>query len=315
MKRIFTLSVLVLGMFTYSFGQQNVRGGTFEYWKYNATHNFYQPDSSIFWTLNQLDTIPTPPGITAYPCDTAHNGSKSVRVVTRKIDLLDIIIPGVIGTINIKWSTSMAVIGIPYPYGTTKPVQFSGFYQSYPLSGDSSAAVLLLSKWNSTFHRRDTLAYNRLVFFGTVNSWTQFDIPVTYRDPVTIPDSLTILLLSCGGFDAGNMFGSVGTVGSTALFDDVNLTGVNGFPLVLMPDVSVKLSPNPAKDFMNIQLGEEITNGYFEVYDAQAKLMHRFQINGTSQQISVGDLSSGMYYYKLTGQGKLLNSGTFAISK
>jgi hypothetical protein len=315
MKRILTLSVLVLCISTYSFGQQNVRGGTFEYWKYNATHNFYEPDSSIFSTLNQLDTIPTPPGVTAYPCDTMHSGSKSARVVTRKIELLDIIIPGVIGTIAINWVTKNAILGIPYPYGTTKPLRFNGYFQFYPVSGDSAAVVVLLSKWNSISHHRDTLAYNRISFHGTFNTWTQFDDAVAYIDQTTTPDSLTLLYLSCAGFNASMMLASVGQVGSTALFDDVNLTGVNGFPLMLMPSVPVRLSPNPARDYMNIQLGQTVTDGYFEIYDAQAKLIRRYPVNGTSQQISVGNLSSGMYYYKLTGQNKMLNSGTFAISK
>jgi Secretion system C-terminal sorting domain len=315
MKRIFTLVVFVSCFFATTHGQQNVWGGTFEYWKYNSVHHFYEPDSSIFSTLNQLDTIPTPPGVTVYPCDTAHSGSRSAKLVTRKIDIMDIIIPGVIGTIKINWATLNAILGIPYPYGITKPVRFTGYYQSFPVSNDSAGAVILLSRWNTAMHHRDTLAYNKLVFHGTVSDWTQFDVPVIYIDQTTIPDSLTLLYLSSAGFNALYMTACVGSVGSMALFDDVNLNGVNGFPLMLMPSVSVKLSPNPAKDFMNIRLGEEVANGNFEVYDSQAKFIRRYSINGNSGQVPVGDLSAGMYYYKLTVKDQMLSSGTFAVAK
>jgi hypothetical protein len=278
-------------------------------------HHYYEPDNSIFSTLNILDTIPTPAGITVYPCDTAHTGTYSAGLITGFIDLLQIVIPGVVGTIKINWATQKAILGMPYPYGTTTPTRFSGFYKSYPVSGDSSAAVVLLSKWNSGTHKRDTLAYNRLAFHGTINSWTAFDTLVTYRDHTTVPDSLTILLLSCAGFNASNMFGSVGQVGSRALFDDVNLTDVNGIPLLPMPDVNVKLSPNPASRFLKIDLGSSVENGYFEVYDAQSKLIRKVQISGNSAQISVSDLSAGVYFYKLTTNSKLLDSGTFMVAK
>jgi hypothetical protein len=315
MKKIISLALLVLSIVTYSYGQQNVRGGNFESWKYNSVHHYYEPDSSMFTTLNILDTIPTPSGITVYPCDTAHSGNYSARLVTRNISILDVIIPGVIGNIHINWAEEKAVLGIPYPYGTTLPIRFSGYYKSYPLNNDSSGAVILLSKWNSSLHQRDTLAYNRLTFHGTINSWTNFDTAIIYRDQSTIPDSLTILLLSCGGFNAANMFGSVGQVGSMALFDDVNLTGVSGFPILLMPTVNMKLSPNPASQYLKIETGRSIENGYFEVYDAQAKIVHQFSMSGNFKQIGISDLSAGTYYYKLIENNKLLNSGTFIVTK
>jgi hypothetical protein len=317
MKKVIALAAFIFCFFANSYGQQNVRGGNFEHWRYVAVYHYYEPDSSMFSTLDTLNYAPTPPnGNSTYRCDTAHSGNYSARLVTRTIVLLSgVIIPGVIGTMKTNWTTEKAILGIPYPYGTTLPIRFSGYYQSYPLLNDSSAAVLLLSKWNAMTHKRDTLAYNRLAFHGTINKWTQFDIAVTYWDQSKTPDTLTILLLSCAGFNARNMFGSVGQVGSMAMFDDVNLTGVNGFPLLLMPSVKVKLSPNPVSQYLKIELGSSVESGYFEVYDAQAKFIRQVPLNGNTGQINVSDLSAGMYYYKLTENKKLLNSGTFIVKK
>jgi hypothetical protein len=302
MKRILTLAVLFLCLAATG-NAQNVYGGDFEHWKLNPG-NYYDPDSSFFSSLDTLVTVPTPSGITAYPCDTAHTGAHSAGLQTSFLNMgFVVLIPGVIGTIKVDMLRQKAILGIPYPFGTTKPTRFTGWYRSYPLSGDSSAAVLLLSKWNSTTHKRDTLAYNRYPIHWTVDTWTQFDLAVNYLDNVTMPDSLTMLFLSCGGFNASNMFGSVGQVGSRALFDDVNLTDVNGFPLVAMPSVKVKLSPNPASQNMKVELERSIDYGYFEVYDAQAKLIRQYPVNGNRLQVSVNDLSAGNYYYKLTEKG------------
>ncbi|MCX6247421.1 MAG: T9SS type A sorting domain-containing protein [Bacteroidetes bacterium] len=314
MKKIITLAVILFCFAANSYSQ-TVYGGDFEHWKFISQHNYYEPDSSLFGTLNILDTIPTPSGVTVHPCDTAHSGNYSVRLVTGYISLVAAVIPGVIGTIKIDWATSQAKLGIPYPYGTAKPTRFTGWYKSYPLNGDSSAAVVLLSKWNNTNHRRDTLAYSKVTIHGTVTSWTQFDVAITYRDHTTQPDSLTMLMLSCAGFNATYMLGSVGQVGSMAMFDDINLTDVSGVPLKVIPSVNVKLSPNPASQLMKIEMGSNVTNGSFDVYDAQAKLIRQYPVNGNVSQISVSNLSAGSYFYKLTENNKLLNSGTFMVTR
>ena len=318
MKRIFTLVALLFCGFTFGFGQSGIYGGDFEHWKQKPIYQYFEPDSSYFSTLNQLDTVVAmQPMVTVYRCDTAHSGTYSAKTITRYFSLMDIIIPGVIGTIKIDWVWNKAILGMPYPYGDSIPQVFSGYYQSYPVGNDSSAAVILLSKWNTASHKRDTLAFNYMAFHGTVNAWTYFETPISYFDPMTKPDSLTILLLSCGGFNALNMFGSQGQIGSMALFDDVSLTGFVGVGLrqLLIPSMMVRLSPNPASSFLNVELGSDIKDGYFEVYNAQAQLIKQYLITGKYCQINVGDLSAGTYYYKLTSNSKLLNSGTFIVTK
>jgi len=313
MKKISALLLLAICTFTYSYGQHNVVGGDFEHWKLNTTWNYYEPDSSIFRTLNALDSVGA--GVTTFRCDTAHSGTYSVGLKTSEISALFITIPGVAGTSKIDWLHQRAILGMPYPYGSKLPLRFTGYYQSYPVANDSTAAVLLLSKWNTGTHHRDTLAYNRLAFHGTVNSWTLFDTLVTYRDQSRLPDTMTMLLLSCAGFNASNMFGSVGTVGTRAFFDDVDLLDLSGVPMQVMPSMKVRLSPNPVSQILTVDLENNIENGFFEILDVQGKLIRKISINGVSGKISVSDLSSGSYFYKLSEESKLLNTGKFIVVK
>ena len=300
-------------------GQSSLVNGNFEGWYFashptHAGHGFYEPTGGFFQTLNILDTIPTPPGLTAYPSDSAHSGSKAARVITEKIDVMDIVIPGVIGTIAINWSTLNASLGKPFIW-TTKPSRFQGYYMSFPKNNDSSAAILLLSKWNTGTHKRDTIAYNHLVFHGTVNTYTLFDTAVQYRNLVTMPDSITVLLLSCAGYNASFMMASVGQVGSQAYFDDVTLSNISGIDYLLMPDVNVKLSPNPARDRMQIELSEMVKNGTFEIYNSTGKIIDTQLLKSQSQQINLERLSNGVYFYKVTDGNRTVNSGEFMISK
>lgn len=319
MKKNLILVVLFFNLSAIGFSQNGIYGGGFESWKRVdklPNSHYYEPDSSWFSTLNILDTIPTPPGITVYPCDTTHNGSRhSARLVTRKIDLLDIVIPGVIGTIKINWATSAAILGMPYPYGDSLPRDFSGFYQSFPLDNDSAGAAILLSKWNNVTKKRDTIAHNRLVFHGTVSAFTEFNTPITYFNTTLKPDSLTVLLLSCAGFNAANMFGSVGTVGSQAIFDDVSLSGVNGFPFTLMPTVGLTLYPNPATDQVHVELAREIGDAFFEIWDGTGRLLKQYLFRTKSLVANVSDLTPGVYYYKVRQGSKNMNSGTFVVSR
>lgn len=313
MKKLFTLIAVIFLAYAGK-SQSTLPNGDFESWTFNSTHGFYEPNGGFFHTLNQLDTIPTPPGVTAYPSDTAHTGNKAARLVTRKIDLLFVLIPGVIGTLKINWATANAILGEPFIW-STKPERFQGYYMAFPLNGDSTGAIVLLSKWNSATMKRDTIAYTKLVFHGVVDTYTEFDAPIEYWDNTTMPDSITLLLLSCAGYNAVNMMGSVGQVGSQAFFDDVTLTNISGIDMLLMPDVGVSLAPNPAAGRMTVTLSEKVKDGMFEVFDSQGKKITKFRLNGISETIDVTVLRSGSYFYRVTDGARSLNTGTFLITR
>jgi hypothetical protein len=320
MKKVVLLLAVFLTGFSYiSKAQLILPNGNFEDWSlyHPVTHPpFYEPDGGFFKTMNILDTIPTPPGITVYRCDTAHSGTYSVRCITRKIDILSILIPGVVGNIGLHFATSSAILGLPYKW-TTKPERFQGYYQAYPLNNDSTGVLILLSKWNTSTKKRDTIAYNRLVFHGTVSEWTKFDTAIVYRNTTEMPDSVCILLLSCAGYNASNMFGSVGQVGSQALFDDVTLTGVYpwGVENLLKQDVSLFISPNPASDHISVTLDKAVKNGILEVFNTQGQRVSFFKMEDISGRFNVGQLSVGMYYYRFGDSKQTMASGSFIISR
>ncbi|MCX6284665.1 MAG: T9SS type A sorting domain-containing protein [Bacteroidetes bacterium] len=318
MKKLLVLVAFIcLGLNGFS-QEPSLPNGNFESWSQKPNWGYYEPNGGFFHTLNILDTVPTSAGVSVYRCgDTVHRGSYSARCITRLMVIafpLVVTIPGVIGTLKINWIKSAAVLGEKFNW-TTKPERFQGWYQSYPLSGDTTAAIILLSKWNSSTHKRDTIAHNRLVFHGTVNTWTQFDAAINYWNTTTMPDSITVLLLSCAGYSASNMMGSVGTPGSQAYFDDVTITNVAGIEYVFQPSVDVKISPNPASANINVKLDKVMKDGSFEIYDGLGRKTGQFEMKELSAQINVSNLSPGVYYYRFRNAGEVVNTGSFIVSR
>ena len=84
--------------------------------------------------------------------------------------------------------------------------------------------------------------------------------------------------------------------------------------------IFVKVSPNPftqqtvlelAPLFAESQLGSMTPN--FELFDLSGKLVRQDIIQGTSYRFDRNDLPSGIYIYKISAQGRLLNTGKFVI--
>ncbi len=318
MKKTATFFLMIV-ISAYTFGQSSLVNGNFEGWyfAYHPTYpnqGFWEPQGPFFRTLNCLDTIATPPGLTVYRTDSVHSGNYAARCITQSIDIMQVIIPGVVGTLELDWVGMKALLGKPFTWNT-KPSRFDGYYMSFPKAGDSSAAIILLSKWNTTTKKRDTIAYNRLVFHGTVSTYTHFNEEITYRDNITMPDSITVLLLSCAGYNATFMMGSVGQVGSQAYFDDVTITDVAGTAYLLMPETSVKLSPVPVSDILTVTLSSEMKEGMMEIYTTQGKTVSLAPLKNLKNSVPVASLTNGVYYYKVTEGTSVISTGSFIVSR
>jgi len=297
----------------------NLPNGNFNDWYFavHPTHSgggFYEPGGDFFKSLNILDTIATPPGLTCFRSEEVHSGAYAARLLTQQIELLSVLIPGVVGTLVLNWDVFKAKLGVPYTY-VAKAKNFQGWYKSTPLNGDSAAAVILLSKWNPITHQRDTIGSKRLVFKGVVSEYTFFDAAIDYKNPNILPDSITILLLSSAGYNTQNMMSSVGRVGSQAWFDDVTITDVNGFQYLLMPEIEVKLYPNPSSSILIVELGKAIKNGQFMVYSLDGKLLDVTPLLQVKNQVPVSSFLPGSYYFKVSDGKSILNAGSFMVSK
>jgi hypothetical protein len=319
MRKLFTLAIFFMLLSVTGMSQTStLPNGNLNDWHFEVHQSpgggYWVPDGDFFKTINILDTIATPSGITCFRSDTVHSGTHAARLVTREIAILQILIPGVVGTLALDMANITAHVGTPYTF-PAKAASFQGWYRSAPVLGDSAGAAVLLSKWNTTTLKRDTLGFKLLVFKGNVSNYTFFDTPIPYTGPNIMPDSITMLLLASAGYNGNNFFACKGRVGSQAWFDDVTLTDVNGFKHNLMPEVSVKLFPNPASSKLIVELEKPIKNGKFMIYTLDGKEVYTASLPQVRNDVSVSALIAGTYYYKVSDGKSILNSGSFIVTK
>ncbi len=198
------------------------------------------PSDNWLGTLNPLLAVPQSAGgpgpVTVYKSTDKYAGTYAAKAISKTfiIGPTTIFIPGMIGTAILDMAGVRALLG--KPCADCRPTHFKGYYKFEPVNGDSCAAVILLSKWNTGGKKRDTIGYGKMVQHNAVNTYTQFDIPVSYRSTAA-SDSMTLLVVSSAGFNVINFMGSVGQVGNTMYVDELSLE----YPAVLNlgPDQTV----------------------------------------------------------------------------
>lgn len=92
-----------------------------------------------------------------------------------------------------------------------------------------------------------------------------------------------------------------------ANFVTVQLLGIEQ---VALPNVQVKVYPNPFDEVATIEIiGEAFTQVEFELYDLTGRLLYQKTANSSSFVIHKADLTKGVYLYRIIADGKLLNTG------
>jgi hypothetical protein len=321
MKQLFTFFLFA---FLVSAGNaQTIPNGSLESWdslhSQTTTAYWWQPSYvGINWmgTLNSLVglsvSVGGPGPETCIRTTDSYSGTYAAKLVSRPLILgtTSVFIPGMLGTAIMNMGGISAWLGNPCP--GCKPLHFKGYYKFEPVNGDSCTIVALVSRWNSQTHQRDTIAYNALIQTQPVSTYTPFDLQLAYENSA-IPDSLTLLMISSAGFNIHNFMGCTGQEGSTMYVDEVSLEYPMGIEQSLMPEVSVRIFPNPATENITVELSGRLENGCMEIFSMDGKLLKTVHVNDLKATISVSTLPAGSYFFKLRDGAHLMNTGSFII--
>ncbi len=314
------LLCVIITMFAIQAGiaQSILPNGDFENWTQVgvAPDQVWQLDGNFWGTLNELKLLPPPTGpATVFRTDTVQSGQYAARMTSALMQYipLNIFIPGMLGTALLDMPHATIHLGKPCP--ACKPDRFKGYYMFKPVGGDSCAVLLMVSKWNSETNSRDTIGYVRQDYKDAVDTYTAFDLPVNYTYSELVPDSITILLVSSGGFSVTNLMGGVGQVGSTMWADAITVDYPSGIQQIVGKEVAVNTFPNPATTVLTVVLGEKLNTGTMEVYDVNARHISTFLLTDVRSSIPIAYLANGTYFYKILDGKYFLNSGSFIVKK
>ncbi len=83
-----------------------------------------------------------------------------------------------------------------------------------------------------------------------------------------------------------------------------------------LEDNGILLYPNPASDYLILQTKAGINASCFELRDAAGKLVKSERLsNGEINTIRLSNLPNGLYFYRITADGKLLKSRKLIVNQ
>lgn len=287
MRKIYLLLAFFICGYTY--GQQ-LLNSDFENWtNHPGSGGYTSYDEADNWATGNAATNISP-GLTPPTTKTtdAQHGTYAAKLTTQSI--FGQIAAGNLFTgrfqLNLTNPVKSAQMGIPY---TAKPTAFNVYYKYTSVSGDSCAIYVLLTKYNTTTKKRDTIGLGDFKTHTTVTSYTLLQIPITYTS-TEIPDSISAVFTSSA--DGGNFRGRVG---SSLTVDNFSLEFAALSTTTSLNSISAVLYPNPARS--NVYLSNapaESGTAYF--YNALGVLVASQKWNGTrTPEFSLSNMPGGFY--------------------
>lgn len=259
-------------------------------------------NSPLGWvTTNSLMALGNPQSV--FKSTNAKSGSFATEIntirVTNKIPGFSI--PDYTGSIFTGIQAGFSTV-FGYPFDL-RPEKLTFWYQYNARNSDSAVVLTYLCRWNTTTMKRDTIAYKDGIIKDSVGVYTLFELPLTYFDSTTSPDTAVVLIASSTSHSLN--------AGARLLLDDVNFTGGTVGTAEVFQEPSYSLFPNPLKG-ENLQIRSHSNSllGY-ELYTITGQLIrHGIVSSGGQESIETRELPAGMYLLGINEKGK---TGTYKI--
>lgn len=281
-----TISLLFISVLS----SAQIPNNSFEMW--SSTNGYQTPDS---W--DNLNQITHSSGI--YTCNEGTPGysGTSYLFLSSKAIAGKGVVPGVAVCGKIDTITYKPKSGFPF---SARP-QFLSYYMQYmPYDPtDSSSVKVLLTKWNQTQSKRDTIAYGASYFNSMEHTWFYSS---TYMDYVSEnnPDSAIIVISSSS---------MVPQNGSYIYIDNLQFNGtVTGIEKLLKPG-SISIFPNPSAEIVNIRINS-VTDFPVEliIYDCLGKSISKTLLSNQNNILNTSGWSKGIYNIQVNSKNKITNN-------
>jgi len=277
-----------------------------ESWDYDSGGQYYEL-SGDWASTNPVSKLSILAPVTLFREDTdVYSGMYSAKLVSGRFVALPIaglLFSGWFDDSQVTNPSEAAQLGVPF---TDRPFAFKGYYKYTSVNGDSAAIV-------AQFHRyvngaQELVGIAPLIEYNTVSSWTPFNIPVIWLSAAAC-DSMTVIFTSSAG---GEDFQAAD--GSTLLVDEASFEYTTGLTMPLMPEVSVKVYPNPATEMLNINFPDFQENSMFSVFDSEGRLVQTQALTRETTTMDVSLLTPGHYFYQVKTYEHVDVAGKFEVS-
>ncbi|MFN8323511.1 MAG: hypothetical protein U0T74_12695 [Chitinophagales bacterium] len=186
-QKLFTVLLLTISITQFA----QIPNAGFENWHTAGFPSYNEPDN--WGTLNSSTAI-----ISIFTAEKAnqansHSGTSAMKLSTHFISFANQTAPGIIASSGAINTTNQNVTG-GFPFSFRSPA-LKGWYKGTPAVNDSSQIELTIWKWDNVNHVRIQLAAEKFTTSSTVNTYTEFTLPINYTLSGN-PDSALILISS-----------------------------------------------------------------------------------------------------------------------
>lgn len=303
MKKTLLFGLLISFTFGSAFSQEaQVPNGGFETWE---THVLGY-ETPVGW--DNPNAVLALFGLTPVtPSEDAAGGTFSALLESKLLQATDgeFVIPGVVtlGTFVVDYINNTATLegGIPF---TDRPIALKGSYKNYPAAGDSTMIVAIFTRWVPAKGKRDTIGFAGMFPKETIDTWTNFSIPVNFFTE-DAPDTMNVNVVS-----SNMMFPNK----DSYMFID-NLAfeypaGIHEQEFL----VETSVFPNPATDKVSFSFEKDI-RAEIQIFSNDGQIVYSSFVDGNKQEADLSQLSSGTYFYTVLEGNKKLSSGKIILNK
>lgn len=291
---ILIISLLIIPILASA--QTQIPNSNFEDWTI-ATNG---TDSLIGWSSS--NSIVISPVISLYSDTASYQGNLAANLVTAPFGFVQYSTIGVLvnGQATFSYGGGGGGANVDYAAGggtpiSYKPTELKGHYKTTTLTvGDLPFAKVLLTKYNFTLNKRDTVSYSEFNFMTSEN-YSPFSIPLVDLLPGEAPDTITTIFYSSNPALV-NQFG----VWSNLFLDSLYLSPINTVGIEPKSSIKsdLKVFPNPTTGKFRI---ENLTHN-----DTKIEIYNQFGVKVKSLNvmshktltIDMADYPVGIYYIK-----------------
>jgi hypothetical protein len=299
MKKSLLPGILLLLVSVFVMGQTQMPNGNLEDWT-DTGLGFENPNH---WQTPNEATLITMQFTTTKSTDAA-SGSYSARLEAIEV-AAGFVAPGVItlGNFTVDYINNTAYLtgGIPY---NDRPLYLTGTYKNYPAANDSSITMVYFTEYLADKGETDTIGIGVMYGSETVDSWTNFHIPIAWLNDHN-PDTMNLFVVSSNMINP--TAGSLMYIDKLEFVDDLGIEENANL-------VNASVFPNPATDYLNFTFDKEV-NGELKLFSNEGQLIYSVSVKGVDQKIDLSTFATGTYYYGLFEKDKKLSSGQFVISR
>lgn len=303
MKNILLFSsIFIFNAFIFS--QTTLPNLDFEDWTSYAGGQYEEPSGGVWTTANKVVLLSAIFPVTTEKTTDAYSGTYAAKM-TSIMTSISMLVTGSLatGTFNeTETPPNNMHLGMPF---TGRPQSFTGYYKYIDNNGDSCDIYAILSKWNGSARQEVGRAGMRST--QTVSTYTKFDLTFNYTSADT-PDSISVVFASSAAGDQ-----MLGTDGSTLCIDSVAFIYPTGITELTNLPLRVNCYPVPAKESLNFELDHEIKEGSILIFGEAGNSIESISIKEKTFTISLNGFSPGKYFYQITEENNILNSGYFMV--